>query len=794
MRSALFTIAIIAFNALAAQEKQQQVIQKLFDNYPQEKLVLSLSKTDYVAGEAIYFKAYTLIGYEPSVISTNVYVELYDRNKKVVEQTMVPLYKGAGEGSIALPASLSEDVYYIRAYTHWMLNYGEALNYLKPIKVFNPYSSNKLSARSVSLSGAVYPEGGALKPGIASKLIVRLDGAETLPQHFTASLYDDADGKLINQTGSVNQQLAVLQFRPEAGKRYRVEVKDNAGNSKQLQILQMNPGGTMLHLQNTGAEISYTIYFPEKESGEGYKMYGTIHDEIVFRGDVRKSNGRVQGKIDTKDLPNGVLQLAVFDKNNRLAAQRLTFVKLKDLTQIEPLVQPDTVTFSPKGRNSLNVAVDTSTYFSYSIQVQDADVPSPATFISDIYLTSDFSSAIANPEWYFDQANDEKAAALDALLITEKWERFDWSKLLADELPQLRLIPESYLSYDALVTRKGKPEALKEINLLFRGSDGFTQLYNTKLDSFGRFRMEQLIFEDTMKVMYQLNSNRGSAKDITVQFKPVHGFVSLQSALPVAPFELVKRSAKDSLPAHVMQSSNAIQSERVFNEKSKLLQEVVIQYRRRTPTEQLEDQLVTGLFRTANAVLFDFINDEQSSVMSYNNILEWLNGRVAGLQISRSNGVVVATMRGGRPAMFVDEMQVDEETIASLNVSDIAMIKVIRGVFLGSAGGSEGAIAIYTKRGGMRSKYDTPDLPSGLLLGYKKLVPMFTPDYTDERFRDVVDQRSVLYRNSFLAPDGTMQRVTFYNNDKATKYRLIVNGFNASGTPVYLNKIISNNE
>ena len=53
-----------------------------------------------------------------------------------------------------------------------------------------------------------------------------------------------------------------------------------------------------------------------------------------------------------------------------------------------------------------------------------------------------------------------------------------------------------------------------------------------------------------------------------------------------------------------------------------------------------------------------------------------------------------------QPAIYLDEMPADADMISSIPVSDVAYIKVIRPPFMGgSGGGSNGAIAIYTRRG-----------------------------------------------------------------------------------------------
>ena len=88
-------------------------------------------------------------------------------------------------------------------------------------------------------------------------------------------------------------------------------------------------------------------------------------------------------------------------------------------------------------------------------------------------------------------------------------------------------------------------------------------------------------------------------------------------------------------------------------------------------------------------------------MQAYFNILDWLEGRVAGLQVfvSRS-GIRVPVIRGSIATIFVDEMRIDPSFLNSLSTNDIAMIKVIKGPFAGAVGnGGGGTIAIYTLKG-----------------------------------------------------------------------------------------------
>ncbi|HKC34647.1 MAG TPA: hypothetical protein VKB95_01250 [Chitinophagaceae bacterium] len=113
--------------------------------------------------------------------------------------------------------------------------------------------------------------------------------------------------------------------------------------------------------------------------------------------------------------------------------------------------------------------------------------------------------------------------------------------------------------------------------------------------------------------------------------------------------------------------------------------------------EILNDQYASGLFKGAEGTIFDISNE---NVGGYLNILDWLQGREAGLQIYVSgSGTRVPVIRGSVASVYVDEMLMDASFLNSLSINDIGMIKVIKGPFVGAIGnGAGGTIAIYTIR------------------------------------------------------------------------------------------------
>lgn len=122
----------------------------------------------------------------------------------------------------------------------------------------------------------------------------------------------------------------------------------------------------------------------------------------------------------------------------------------------------------------------------------------------------------------------------------------------------------------------------------------------------------------------------------------------------------------------------------------------VSQYK--TIEQKLNEEYCSGLFKSADGTYFDMLNDKTAiGANSYLNILSWLQGRVAGLQIYQTkSNLLVPYIRNSPAGIYVDEIYRDPDFLNILPVTDIAMIKVIKGPFLGAFNSPGGVIAIYT--------------------------------------------------------------------------------------------------
>ena len=136
-----------------------------------------------------------------------------------------------------------------------------------------------------------------------------------------------------------------------------------------------------------------------------------------------------------------------------------------------------------------------------------------------------------------------------------------------------------------------------------------------------------------------------------------------------------------------------------FFNRGELLPGVVVTAKTKSVAEQFSDKYSNGLFKSMNERIFSVFDDP--SAIAYPSVLAYLQGRVAGLQINQNFGGGRAIWRGSPVSFFIDEMRTDAQQINSINMANVAIIKVFPPPFFGApGGGSGGAIAVYTRRGG----------------------------------------------------------------------------------------------
>lgn len=674
-----------------------------------------------------------------------------------------------------------------------MLNFNERLQHVKPLLIFNTASPKKLSIDKSSWKTAAIPEGGSLISGIETKVAVRRYATASLDAKWGGYLYEEGNPQVkIKEFNSLDDNVGLFSFTPEARKKYYVQATDEFGNQKICPLPLVKSSGAALSVENLGDSIVYNIKFKDVPgNGNGYQVVAEMQHQVLHHATLRRTSSQLVMSIPARELGNGILHLTVFDPKLQVVAERLVFVNPEKPVFDSSVIAQQSISFQSRAQNKLLLKVDSLSWLNYGIAVEDASTSLPSredNILSSLWLSSDLVNPIQNAAAYFDHPHRDKTDALDALLISEKWVRFSWNDIINNKYPVIRHQPERFLSYTGKVSKGNKLKPNEEVNLVLFFPDSSKQFLHAVSDNAGNIGLDNVLFMNEAKIYYQLNTKKYAGKLIDIDFEMNNKFVPYSLPLPETPYKL---QADDKTPVFVQRASTVVSMQKDIEEKYKTLQEVVVRSKLKTATDKLNEQLSSGLFGSMNEMVFDFVNEQQNA-MGYYNILQWLEGRVAGLTINVENGEYVAYMRGSPATLYLDEMPADPGLISSVNVSDIAMIKVIKGVSLMSRGGG-GVIAIYTARGNVRPAQKEPSLPSNKIKGYDLAKKFFTPYYDIKSIpQPDTDTRDLLLWQTILAPTIEIDktRVTFFNNDNSRRYKVIIQGMTEQGVPVYVEKII----
>ena len=355
-------------------------------------------------------------------------------------------------------------------------------------------------------------------------------------------------------------------------------------------------------------------------------------------------------------------------------------------------------------KNVIQIDVPDTIPCNLSVSVTDAGInpshPGEEDIFSGILLTSEIKGYVYNPAYYFSGNQDSITEHLDLVMMTNGWRRFKWNDILAGRWPVLHYMPDDYLGIEGKVLGLTKGDLSgKELTGML-GNKNNLQLLTIPVQPDGKFSLSGMIFFDTVHFYYQINNDKN--KSLTSRGTFIIKNNLLKQSIFVRPDNIawLKQYKPDSLTTEkydLVAEKIRLQNENKFNQL-KILKEVIVRTKERSRKDSLDEEYTTGFFKGGDG--YTFVTEEDPFANSALSVLQYLQGKVPGLQISQSGSQASLSWRGGAPALFLNEMQGDVQLIQSLSMSDVAMIKVYRPPFFGAfGGGSGGAIAVYTKKG-----------------------------------------------------------------------------------------------
>lgn len=783
-------LCLISFSTCLRAQTLDSLLGKLEAGYPQEKLYLQYDKNAYNPGETIWFKAYLMASNMLSNISKNVYTELVDANGKQLQRKISPVLMSGAASSFDIPAGFTDSVVYIRAYTKWMLNFDSSFLYTRAIPIIPKANAAKKAAAPVTYTLQFFPEGGDLIEGLESSIAFKATDNRGYPIKVSGEI-QDAKGVKTGSFSSQHDGMGFFALTAATAAGYSAVWKDPAGKPQKTALPAASPAGIVLSVVNNGPTgLTYSI---KRQPNADPSLQALIvvaqqQQQMLYQARVNMSKTEtVTASIPADNLPTGIVQLTIFNADNKPLAERISFINHQDYYFITDLNNP-VKGLEKRAKNVIQVDVPDTLVCNLSIAVTDAGL-NPAEsgeddIFSNIFLTSDLKGYIHKPAYYFSSEADSISRHLDLVMMTNGWRRFKWENLVAQNWPVLKYLPDDFITIEGNVSGLSKSELnQKELTGILNLKNSGQQILTIPVSNDGKFAVSGLLFYDTAKMFYQFNDDKNKILtskaiiDIKSNFllkgSSYQPDLSWAMRLPKFDTDVLSKN-KDLAQRNILLADN--------KQKVKVLEGVTVTAKTKSRKDQMDELYSSGLFKGDG---YTFVVEDDPSAAGAMTVLQYLQGKVAGLQISGSGTQMSMSWRGGTPSLFYNEMPSDIGMVQNMSMTDIAMIKVFRPPFFGAiGGGSGGAIAVYAKKGQANNRDDVQGLSSAKVPGYIPEKQFYSPDYAKyDESNSQPDFRTTLYWNPAVYTDKNSRRnfFTFYNNDVTKKIRVVIEGLNAEG-------------
>lgn len=772
-RIVFISLLCLVFGTVHSQDFQN-TLKNFNGRYVPERIHLHLDKTSYSPGDTIWFKAYILNGIQPTEKSKTLYVDWTDEKGEMITRTTSPIAEGTTFGQIAVPDNYNFSFIHLKAYTKWMLNFDSSLLYEKDLRILNA-GSVQLRNLPVKYSMVLFPEGGNLVTGLNNKVAFKVADQYGRPGGFEGAIF--TNGVAGEKISPVHDGMGDFFILPQPGKKYEIRWTDSTGGKHTTAFPEIMDKGVNLRVEQVGENKVFSVGSNDPEI-KAVHILGSMYNQIVFSIDRQLTESGTQALVPVSSLPTGILTITVLDQLFHPLAERVTFIN-NDEYHFPTEMNVEHWGLNKRSKDEIEISIPDNISANLSVSVTDnaIDYDSTSNIFSDFLLNSELKGRIYNPAYYFSGDKDSVKAALDLVMLTNGWRKIMWQDLAEGKLPKIQYQPDTV--YQTITGKVFGATATQLRNagdiVLVVNQGKENEFLTAPIKSDGTFEVPDFTLFDTATVYYQPPKNR-LLQSISVQF--------MNDRLPV---QSITRAGLDSFTPstdtagssrHQALSKELLEQMEFFG--GKVLENVTITARTKSAEQELDQKYTSGFFSGGVGTSFDLRDDKSAS--AYQDIFQYLQGRVAGVQITSTNPPSI-TWRGGTPALFLDEMQVDASTISTVPVTNIAYVKVLNPPFMGAVGGgANGAIAIYTRKGSDITLEPGEGLSKNILTGYSVIRQFYSPDY-EKAGDEKRDLRTTLYWNPqvSLRPGSNKAVLKFFNNDVAESFRVVIEGITPDG-------------
>ena len=814
------------------------------ERYPQEKLHLHTDKDSYIAGDTIWLRAHCADAatHRPVAASRYVYVELRDDRGSLVRRIKLLSRDSVYSGYLPTQSLERFGDYSLTAYTLYMRNPGPEYFFKKPLTI-RPYRESRRTQRNTSVRKvsdfdvSFFPEGGYLIDGYDCCVAFKALGDDGGSVEVTGVLKNDRD-EVVDTLRTLHGGMGCLRFTAHTGERYYAECTMEGGKTERFDLPASNNLACVLRVLQTERDFTVMV-----QSGrplpKGLRLLVHCRGNLCY---FREWNDDLPSLIFERDkLPGGVLQILLLDKAGNALSERLVFNRGEELATTDVQIGG-----TLKQRTKVTLAVAATdpdggpAAGDFSIAVTDrAAVPSATSgsIYSTLLLTSELRGTIETPDWYFEGRDAERVAALDALLLTQGWRRYDVPAAVRGEYATPAYPLEVGQEIAGRINKGGLWNRRKKLDRYEMRMIVPRWHYSLQapIDKEGRFALNGFDFPDSTLFVLRPAAAKGLLPEATVK-------VARDSFPEVGTLPRVPET--DAANPYLVQARHYIEQRGQTDMRNILIDTVYVTHHKRLESTRPEHRLAARTWtaeqikESGAGTILDFIArmpgmsvvgrqvsyrgyrpgfmvdgrleetvGEMNPVRAFRSTGMGRNHKTqtrlppipdpggwidfTGMNYSNTNSAQQSTGGNKRQIQYIDDFD-NVPDILYYPLEIVSRIDLIEGgnmVLWGVSHWKQAGIISITTKKGKELDDATRTLPARDVefaspLGYQTPAEFYAPAYATEKARRsmVPDYRTTLYWNPSVEFDETGRAtVEFYTSDAPVDYDITIEGITQTG-------------
>lgn len=750
-----------------------------------EKVYLHIDRELYAPGDDIWFKSYLVSGINNRLVQgyKNIYVQLISEKGAVKTSRLLLSKNGTAHGDIQLPLEIEDGTYTIRAFTKYLENFGEESFFHKKIVIAGAKNSTEI-ARNDSVSTPLnidvsfLPEGGTFVLNAINHIAFKAIDEKGKGISVKGKVVDEA-GEEVAAFSTNYKGMGKFMMMPQEGKSYFALVDDYPEFHYQFE--QAKPDGICLNYKPDGNYLLFTLSRNLKINvPQNYLLRATHKGIELFYSQIAMNEFQHAQRLFKGLFPLGISKITVLDEQNNTVAERLVFVQNKDDKAIRLEVNKED--FKTREKVKINVSSllspSDTIVSNLSVSVVNEDYFSAAgnnqTIESYLLLDSELKGSLESPASYFLDENDISAdQKLDLAMMVNGWRSYYWNDLEKFRGADLPGWADYGLSIKGNVVKQwgGKPvEDGKVVVGPFSGSFLFEE---TRTDNYGYFSFDKLYLKDKARIMINAETKTGNKKNDIIlepQFSP-DTMVSTEKLKNIcAGINIPFKFYRENYYRQIAETEYQVKSGILLDEVQAIGNKV----------------FGDGHFRLYGDPDISLVVLEDD-IERYFNILDYLQGRVAGVVVTGDEVRIRGATRN--PLLIVDGVDTDWSDMINIPMGDIDKIEILKTGYTSSIYGSRGAdgvIAVLTKMGKGEWENNWVRTVHGRVTpyvdGFQQPREFYSPKYAMENLNDArPDKRPTLFWNPDMAVENGEAKIEFFTADDLARYHVFVEGISKSG-------------